>query len=116
MECRSAPGLSNRTVRTTLSATVMMADERCPVESPRLNGAIHAVEGRAVDALERNPIAGRQEHRLLAALIEHPKRGAADEVPAARTLEGIDRGPVHDDGDRGARHAHTRLRASRQHQ
>ena len=37
-------------------------------------------------------------------------------MPAARTLEWIDRGPVHNDADRGARYAHTRFCASRQRQ
>ena len=68
----------------------------------------------AVDALEGKQIARRQEDRLLAALVEHPERRTADQVPAARALEGIDGRHVHGDGDRRTRHAHARLGAARQ--
>jgi hypothetical protein len=87
-----------------------------PVERVGLDLAGDPVIGLAIDALEDKRIARGEKYRLLATLVEHPKRRAADEVPTAGTLEWIDSSPVHGDGDRGARHSHAWFRASRQYQ
>jgi len=57
---------------------------------------------------------GARKNGLGAALVEHPERRPADQVPAARALERVDGGHVHGDGDGRARHTHARLAAPRQ--
>ncbi len=56
----------------------------------RARRRLQRLEGFVVDRLELQPVAGPQQTRRVAAGVEQRQRRAADEVPAAGRLEGVD--------------------------
>ena len=73
-------------------------------------------KGGGVDRLELHRVAGHQKRRRRSRRVEKADRRRPDQVPAAGTLIGIDRGQGGGDRNRAGRDPHPRVGASRQGQ